>query len=272
MEIKVLGPLMVRERGMSIVPSAGKPRQILAVLALRAGRVVPAATLMEEIWGQDIPRSAATTLQTYILQLRRKIATALGDAEGVTPKDVLVTNYGGYLLKAAAQDSDLREFERLSAAGGAALERGEARAAADLLARALGLWRGAALADVPVGPVLGLDLVGMEEARMRALEQRIEADLAVGRHATLLAELRMLVERFPMQESLVAHLMLALHRSGSTWRALEAFQRLRGTLVEELGIEPSARLQDLHGRMLAGCPSLDLPEDAGYGVPARLSA
>ncbi|MGH1553847.1 AfsR/SARP family transcriptional regulator [Streptomyces sp. L7] len=138
--------------------------------------------------------------------------------------------------------------------------------------RALGLWSGEALADVPVGPVLGLDLVGMEEAGMRTLEQRIEADLSIGRHAGIVAELRMLVARFPMQESLVAQLMLALYRSGSTWRALESFQRLRSTLVEELGIEPSARLQELHGRMLAGCATLDLPEPAGYGVPARLSA
>ncbi|XUL92257.1 AfsR/SARP family transcriptional regulator [Streptomyces galilaeus] len=272
MEIKVLGPLLVRERGTSIVPSAGKPRQILAVLALRAGRVVPAATLMEEIWGQDIPRSAATTLQTYILQLRRKIANALGETPARTSKEVLVTSYGGYLLRAAPDDSDLREFERQSAAGSAALEQGDAHAAAELLSRALGLWSGEALADVPVGPVLGLDLVGMEEARMRTLEQRIEADLSIGRHAGIVAELRMLVARFPMQESLVAQLMLALYRSGSTWRALESFQRLRSTLVEELGIEPSARLQELHGRMLAGCATLDLPEPAGYGVPARLSA
>ena len=272
MEIKVLGPLTVRELGTSVVPSAGKPRQVLAVLALRAGRVVPAATLMEELWGEAIPRSATTTLQTYILQLRRKIGTALHAAPGRSSKDVLATAYGGYLLKVTPGQSDFQEFERQAAKGGSALEQGDARAAAAILAHALDLWSGPALVDVPIGPVLNLDLLGMEEARMRALEQRIEADLVIGRHATLLAELRMLVAKYPMQESLVALLMLALHRSGSTWRALEAFQRLRGTLINELGIEPSPRLQRLHQKVLAGSPSLELGDSLGIRLETRLTA
>ncbi|MCD7439428.1 AfsR/SARP family transcriptional regulator [Streptomyces lincolnensis] len=264
MEIKVLGPLLVQEQGVSIVPSAGKPRQILALLALRAGRVVPAPVLMEEIWGEQPPRSATTTLQTYILQLRRKIASALVRGSGRCAKDVLKTCYGGYRLDAAPFHSDLTEFERRAGRGGEALETGDAGAASLLLAGALDLWRGPGLVDVPTGQVLSVELIGMEEARLRVLEQRIEADLRLGRHAALLSELRMLVARHPMNESLCAQFMLALYRSGNAWRALEAYQQLRGTLIGELGIEPSSRTQRLHRAMLSADPSLELPLAAAY--------
>ncbi|MGW0832486.1 AfsR/SARP family transcriptional regulator [Streptomyces prunicolor] len=264
MEIKVLGPLLVQEHGVSIVPSAGKPRQILALLALRAGRVVQAPVLMEEIWGDQLPRSATTTLQTYILQLRRKIASALGRDSGRCAKDVLKTCYGGYRLDAAPLCSDFAEFEQKAARGGEELEAGDAGAASLLLAGALDLWRGPGLVDVPTGEVLSVELIGMEESRLRVLEQRIEADLRLGRHAALLSELGMLVARYPMKESLCAPFMLALYRSGNAWRALEAFHRLRGTLIEELGIEPSPQLQRLHRAMLSADPSLELPLAAAH--------
>ncbi|MEU8674462.1 AfsR/SARP family transcriptional regulator [Streptomyces sp. NPDC048560] len=252
MEIKVLGPLDVRLDGTSVVPSAGKPRQILALLALRAGRIVPVPVLMEEIWGDRIPRSAQTTLQTYILQLRRRISAARPDARRPTAKDVLTTRFGGYQLSEPVVSSDVVDFQRLTAEGSSALERGEAGRAAELLGRALGLWQGPALVDVPTGPLLDTEILGIEEGRARALELRVEADLRLGRHADLIGELRMLVARHPLHESFHAQLMIALCRSGHNWRALEVYQQLRATLVGELGVEPSGRIQRLHQEVLSG--------------------
>ncbi|CAL9371296.1 AfsR/SARP family transcriptional regulator [Streptomyces cellulosae] len=259
MDIAVLGPLAVRQADVSIVPSAGKPRQVLALLALRAGSVVPVPTLMDEVWGDAIPRSANTTLQTYILQVRRRISEALGPSAEVSAKDLLTTCFGGYQLTAQAVRSDLAEFNALVTRGDALLAEGNARAASATLERALSLWRGPALVDVPLGRVLATEVLGMDEARIRAKEMRIEADLRLGRHAALLGELRMLVSEHPLHEKLRAQLMLALYRSGHAWRALEAYQQLRRTLVEELGVDPSPRLQRLHQAVLAGDPRLEAP-------------
>ncbi|RKN43906.1 AfsR/SARP family transcriptional regulator [Streptomyces hoynatensis] len=252
MEINVLGPLAAHDRGVSIVPSAAKPRQLLALLALHADRVVTVPTLMEEIWGESIPRSAATTLQTYILQLRRKIAASLGGDPGRHAKDVLVTRHGGYVLRVRPGHLDYEEFDQLVGAGRRALEAGDDRAASEQLGRALALWRGPALVDVRVGSVLELEVLRMEESRMAALERRIEADLRLGRHGELIPELQVLAARHPLHENFCGQLMVALHRAGSSWRALEAYQRLRGTLVSELGLEPSQRLQRIQQAVLSG--------------------
>jgi DNA-binding SARP family transcriptional activator len=254
MDLAVLGPLKITLNGRSIVPSAGKPRQLLALLALRAGQVVPVPTLMEEVWGTRIPKSAHTTLQTYILQMRRRIAAALPPRSPVAAKQILLTEYGSYRLAGPVENSDLATFRRLAATGSQALAAGENAMAADVLARALDLWRGPALADVPVGSVLETETMGMDEVRTHVLEQRIEADLRLGRHAAILGELRMLVAQHPFQENFCAQLMLALSGAGHTWRALEVYRRLRDTLVGELGVEPSARLQCLHQRILGGNP------------------
>lgn len=128
------------------------------------------------------------------------------------------------------------------------------RRASDVLGTALGLWRGPALVDVPVGRILETDVLGMEESRTQALELRIEADLRLGKHAELLGELRTLTAQHPLHENFSAQLMLAHYRSGHTWRALETYQRLRGTLVRELGVEPSRRLRQLHQLVLQGSP------------------
>lgn len=120
------------------------------------------------------------------------------------------------------------------------------------------MWRGSALVDVRVGTVLELEVLRVEEDRMAALERRIDADLLLGRHTEIVPELRVLVARHPMHENFCAQLMTALHRSGSAWRALEAYQRLRVTLVDELGLEPSARLQQLHQAVLSADPALDV--------------
>lgn len=259
MDIRVLGQLSARIRSASILPSAGKPRQILALLALNAGHVVTVPTLMEEIWGENVPRSAATTLQTYILQLRRRIGAALSSDPDRDAKDVLMTRHGGYLLETQPGRLDADEFGRLAAAGNAAFEAHDYQGASTLLGRALCLWSGPALVDVPVGRVLELEVLRLTEIRMRALEWRIEAELALRRHTDLLAELRVLVAEHPMNENLCALLMVALYRSGHAWRALETYQRLRSTLVEELGIEPSQRLRSLHQEVLSNKADLELP-------------
>lgn len=258
MEVGLLGPLLAEEQGVSVVPTAHKPRKVLALLALHADRIVTVPMLMEEVWGEAVPRSASTTLQTYILQLRRLLAKALRDDPERQAKDILVTQPGGYLLEVQPGWSDMSEFNRLVEAGRRALELGDDRSASHLLGRGLKLWRGAALVDIQLGRQLELEVLGLEETRMSALELRIGADLRLGRHSELVSELRVLTARHPMQESLCMQLMLALYRSGGGSRALDAFHALRRILNEELGIEPSMRVQRLHQAMLCGDPALDL--------------
>ncbi|MFD4660748.1 BTAD domain-containing putative transcriptional regulator [Kitasatospora sp. NPDC058444] len=258
MEIRVLGTLDVRVGGVSVVPSAPKPRQVLGLLALRADQVVPAEALADELWSGRPPRSARTTVQTYVLQLRELIdraLTAAGSArEASCAKDVLVTSSGGYLLDSGGGPTDLREFERLSGTGYRAMDGEDYPAAARLLGEALALWRGPAFADVPVGGQLTVEARRLEETRLCALDQRIEADLRLGRHRVLLAELTVLVDRYRTHESLHGQYMVALHRSGRRGEALEAFQCLRNTLVRELGMEPSAGLRRLQRSILLAGP------------------
>ncbi|GAA0707247.1 AfsR/SARP family transcriptional regulator [Dactylosporangium roseum] len=254
MDLAVLGPLKISLNGTSIVPAAGKLRQLLALLGLRAGQVVPVSTLMEEVWGARIPRSAHTTLQTYILQLRRRIAAALPPQSPLAAKRILLTEYGSYTLAGPMVNSDLTTFRRLAVEGGRALDAGENARAAEVLARALDLWRGPALADVPTGSVLETEALGIDEIRIHVLEQRIEADLRLGRHTAILGELQMLVAQYPFHETFSGQLMRALTSAGHTWRALEVYRRFRDTLVAELGVDPSARLQHLHQVILGGSP------------------
>lgn len=258
LDIAVLGPVRVRVGGRSVVPTAGKPKQVLTLLALRCGRVVPVSTLMEEIWGDKIPRSGPTTLQTYILQVRKLIAQSLPEASRLDAKDLLVTHFNGYQLAVPPNTFDLREFELGTGEGDAALAAGDAEAASRVLGRALDLWQGPALMDVPAGQILETEAMAMEEARMRAQELRIQADFRLGKHAMLVSELRKLVAQYPMHESFCAMLMIALQRSGAQWRALQAFRNLRQILIDELGIEPSGRLQRLHQAVLSNVSELPL--------------
>ncbi|MFJ6618170.1 BTAD domain-containing putative transcriptional regulator [Kitasatospora sp. NPDC091335] len=280
MEIRVLGALDARVCGVSVVPSAPKPRQVLALLALRADQVVPAGVLADELWSGRPPRSARTTVQTYVLQLRELIDRALaaaGAATGVScAKDVLVTSPGGYMLNSGGGLVDLREFERLAGTGYQAMDSGDFPLAARQLGEALALWRGPAFADVPVGGQLAVEARRLEETRLCALDQRIEADLRLGRHRVLLAELTVLVDRYRTHESLHGQYMIALHRSGRRGEALEAYQRLRNTLVRELGMEPSAGLRRLQRSILLAGPERAEREPAVAGagpeaVAARFS-
>jgi DNA-binding SARP family transcriptional activator len=267
MKIDLLGPLSVYLNRTPVMPSATKPRQILALLALNAGRVVTVSTLVEEIWGDYPPRSAATTLQTYILQLRNRITAAM--APGGDAKRVLSTRHCGYLLDGQASRIDVDEFTRLARACRAAAETGDHRMASEMLGRALALWRGPALVDVRMGRVLEIETASLEETRLGVLERRIEADLALHRHADMLGELSTLAAQHPMNENFCAFLMMALYRSGHVGRALEAFQRLRGALRGELGIEPCPRLQRLQRAVLSRDPLLDTTRMAAREPAAR---
>ncbi|MGC5041353.1 MULTISPECIES: AfsR/SARP family transcriptional regulator [unclassified Streptomyces] len=258
MKIQVLGPLGAEVNGDSIVPTAGKPRQILALLALYPGRVVPVPTLLEELWGSRPPQSALTTLQTYILQLRRRLGTAMGPGAPTGAKDVLVTRHGGYLLQIPPHSVDVHAYEQSVTEGRTAFEAGQTATAADCYRRALDLWDGRALVDVRLGPILEIEVMRLEESRLGAVERRIDADLQLGRHCELLAELADLTARHPHHEGLHSQAMVALYRAGRQGAALESYRRLRLRLVDELGVEPSPQLQRLHQAMLTVDPLLDV--------------
>lgn len=275
MQIDVLGILDVREKGSSITPTAPKPRQVLALLALHADQVVPVSALIDELWAGRPPRSARTTLQTYVLQLRDLITHALEKKTPVAEpassprrraKDVLVTLPGGYMLVSDGGTSDVREFERLAGMGYRAMDAGDFQGASRLLQEALALWSGSAFAGVQTGARLEMEAKRLEESRLCALDQRIEADLRLGRYRELLPELTVLTSRYPAHENLHAQFMLALHRSGRRGEALDVYHRLRSTLVQDLGLEPSARLRRLQQSILIAAP--ETPLDVEQQMPA----
>ncbi|QMU78130.1 AfsR/SARP family transcriptional regulator [Streptacidiphilus sp. PB12-B1b] len=272
MDIGVLGPCRVTQAGISVVPTAIKPRKLLALLALHPDRVVSVAALIEELWGGHPPRSVQTTLQTYILQIRNMINAALaGSSQEGLPwgaKSVLVTKAGGYLLDTQGGMMDALEADRLAGAGHRFLEAGDHAAAAARFRQALALWRGPTLVDVQVGPLLEVEVMRLEECRMSILGQRIEADLNLGRHHEILGELAGLAVQYPTYERLQAQLMLALYRSGRRGSALETYHRLRTTLSRELGLDPSPGIQELQRAMLCDDPELER-EAAGVG-PLRM--
>ncbi|MFG2091969.1 BTAD domain-containing putative transcriptional regulator [Streptomyces sp. NPDC048612] len=258
MQIKILGPLSAEANGNSIVPTAGKPRQVLSLMALHPGRVIPVPTLMEELWDTAPPVSALTTLQTYIQQLRRKLGTAMGPASPAGARDVLATRYGGYLLQIDDDCVDVHQYEKLLREGQSAFEAGDNEVSAARFRAALDLWTGAPLVDVKAGPVLGIEVRRLQESRLVAVERRIDADLRLGRHAELIAELTDLTARHPHHEGLYSQAMLALYRSGRQASALETYRRLQRGLVEALGVEPSPQLQRMHQAILSADPLLDV--------------
>jgi SARP family transcriptional regulator, regulator of embCAB operon len=259
-EIKVLGPLEVSVAGNSIVPTASKPSQMLAMLALNAGHVVTVNALTEELWECQPPPSGVQTLQTYVVKLRKKLQDALTDSAGVSAKDILNTRRAGYLLDVEPDDVDAVRYERLSAVGRRAVNDGDHLKASETLAEALNLWRGPALADITTGPVLSIEAMRLEENRLGDLYLRMESDLCLGRHHQLLGELATLCAKHPLMENFCAQHMVALYRSGRQCQALEAYRRLRTTMVDELGVEPSPRMRRLHAAILDGTTSVEGPE------------
>lgn len=258
-EIRILGPLEVSIGGESIVPTASKPRQVLAMLALNAGNVVTSAMLMEEIWGNRPPRSATATLQTYMLQLRKNIKRALGD-DSHSSKEVLVTKQTGYLLNIPRESIDAVRYDRLAARGRSAAASGDYATAGRIITEALGLWRGPALVDITAGSQLEIEALRLEEIRLADLTLRIDADLYLGRHNQLLGELAALCARHPFMENFCAQHMLALYRSDQQGRALEVYHTTRTTMSEQLGVDPSPRLRHLYHLMLTGDPVVDDPK------------
>jgi YVTN family beta-propeller protein len=249
MEFRLLGRLEVRDRGLAVPLGGGKQLSLLAVLLLHAGEVMPTERLIDALWGERPPRSAANSIHIYVSQLRR----VLGDGR-------LVTRGHGYALELEPGQLDVERFERLLARGSELLRAGEARAARETLREALGLWRGPPLADFAYEPFAQGEIARLEALRLAALEDRIESDLRLGRHAELVPELDALVRAEPLDERLRAQLMLALYRSGRQADALEAYHDARRTLVEEVGLEPGPTLQELERAILRHDPALAPPK------------
>ena len=251
-DFRVLGSLEVVDRGREIPLGGAKQRAVLAILLLHAGEVVSVDRLVDELWGERPPDTATKTVQVYISRLRK----ALGNG-------ALLTRGGGYLLDVDPDGLDANRFERLVGDGQAALARGDARTAGDLLRQALALWRGPPLADFTYDGFAQTEIARLEELRLAALEARIEADLADGRHAALIPGLEALVRDHPTRERLRGQLMLALYRSGRQGEALDSYQDARSALAEELGLEPGRDLQALQRAILTQDPALDSPAPAG---------
>jgi DNA-binding SARP family transcriptional activator len=260
--VKMLGSFEAALHNSSVAPSAAKQRQLLALLALNAGHVVSASTIMTELWGPEQSKGAATTLHSYIGKLRRELDGAATYQCCPDAKEILVTEPAGYRLCTAPGNIDVGRYEQLAEAGRRAADHGDHGAASRNLDAALSLWRGSALSDIVPGQHLTVEIVRLEESRLSDLDLRIECDLRLGRHRRLLAELAGLCARFPMSENFGTKYMLALYRSGQQWRALGEYQRLRSTMREELGVDPSAALQRLHLAMLNGDPAMEAAAEA----------
>jgi YVTN family beta-propeller protein len=229
-----------------------KQRALLALLLLHANELVPRDRLIEELWGDAAPATVNAALNGYLSKLRRMLADGVGE-------EILATRTPGYVLTISADQVDARRFEALLGEGRSALARGDAERAAATLREALSLWRGAALADLAYERFAQNEIGRLEELRLAALEERIEADLALGRHDALVAELEALAAQNPYRERLRAQLILALYRAGRQAEALEEYRRARETFVAELGIEPSPRLQELERAILRHDASLEAP-------------
>ncbi len=239
MEYRVLGPLEVRDGEESLPLAGAKQRALLALLLVHANHVLSRDRLIDELWGEEPPETAVQSLQVYVSRLRKLL-----------PSETLLTRPPGYLLEVEPSELDLQRFEQLLTEGHAALAQGDAGRASDVLHDALALWRGPALAEFVFEPFAQAEIGRLEDLRLAAVEERIEADLALGRHADLIGELEALVAENPYRERLRRQLMLALYRSGRQAEALEAYQHARRALVDELGIEPSGALQQLEKAIL----------------------
>ncbi|MHB9864470.1 AfsR/SARP family transcriptional regulator [Streptomyces sp. YIM S03343] len=257
MRFRILGPLEITSsRAVEpLRPKAAKIRVVLATLLVRPNEIVAVDHLIDELWGENPPRTATTTLQVYVSQLRK----LLDAADPEYGRDALVTRPPGYALYLDPAQLDLVVFEELHQSGQAALLRAEPAAAADLQRRALQLWRAPLASDTPHGPLLARTAVRLAEMRAAALEQRIRAELQLGHHQQLIGELHSAVAEMPMREEFHMLLMTALYRAGRQADALRIFAQLRRSLVAELAIEPGAQLQRLHQRILAGDPELLYP-------------
>ena len=243
MDFKVLGPLEVSTADGPLQLGGRKQRLVLANLIVRANDVVSTDVLIDAVWGEEPPDSVRSTLQGYVSHLKRALG---GRLEGRAPGYVLHVREGE--LDSISFESMVKEAKRLFAS--------DPTRAATGLAGALDLWRGAAFADLADEASLHGEIARLDELRMAATEYRIAAELATGRHSTIVPELEALTSRYPLRERLWAHLMVALYQSGRQAEALSAYERARQVLAAELGADPSPELQQLHGQILTQDPEL----------------
>jgi DNA-binding SARP family transcriptional activator len=247
LDFRILGPLSVRRDGHALALGGRRQRTLLALLLIRADEVVSIDRLSHDLWGEEPVDRTSKRLQVAISRLRHTLG----------PDPVVVMEHGGYRLRAGSDTLDAAQLEHLVAVGGAALQAGRTEEAGAALREALALWRGPPLADLAFEPALQLEIARLEERRLTALEERIDLDLALGRHAEVVAELEALVAEHPLRERLRAQLMLSLYRGGRQARALEVYRQGRHVLSEELGLDPGPALTRLEAAILAQDPSLD---------------
>lgn len=251
MEFRILGPLEVWRDGERLQLGGAKQRALLAILLMQRNHVVAADRLIELLWGDDAPETAAHTLQVHVSQLRK-----------VLPATTLESRLPGYLLHAADEEVDAGQFEARLAAAKKLRQAGDLDSAVRTLREGLALWRGQPLADVAAAPFALAEVARLSELRVRALEDRIDAELALGMHADLVPELEALVAEHPLRERLCAQLMLALYRCGRQAEASNVYYRTRARLVDELGMEPGPALQGLLKDILKQDPGLATPSPA----------
>ena len=272
MEFRILGPVEVCDADRTVALGE-KQRALLAILLLNRNEVVSADRLIDGLWGERSPPTAARTLQAHVSRLRKALdhrgdlPSINGDERRADGSDsVLVTRAHGYLLRVGPGELDLDRFTRLVERGRQALAAGDWGEASGTLRDALGLWRGPPLADFTYEAFAQAPIAQLEELYLGAVEDRAEADLALGRHRDLVAELASLVERHPLRERLRSELMLALYRCGRQAEALTLYQEFRQALAEELGLEPSPGMQQLERAILTRDPSLELDASRSVAV------
>ena len=253
MEYRILGPLEVLQDGQPVSLGGSKQRALLVILLLHANEVVSRDRLIDELWGGSPPDTAQTALHVHVSQLRKILGS-----------ETIVTLAPGYSIQVAAGEFDLDRFEQLVDEA----HRQEAAEAAATLREALGLWRGSPLAEFDYAAFADTERGRLEEQRLAVLEQRIEADLVLGRHETVIAELETLVRMHPLREHPRGQLMLALYRCGRQADALAVFRQGRRLLQEELGLEPGKDLRRLESAILNHDPSLDSPVVTGANRPS----
>jgi DNA-binding SARP family transcriptional activator len=249
MEFLLLGPLEVRDGNRTLPIVGARQRGLLAVLLLHANEVVSTDRLIEDVWRGEPPDTADNALQRQVSRLRQVLQPADGDGR------LLLTRPPGYMLSISPDDIDLERFRRLVDEARRTRDA-DPGASASLLRQALALWRGQPLADFAFEPFAQVEVARLEEMRVAALEDLVEADLAAGAHDARVAEIEALVAAHPLRERLRGHLMLALYRSGRQADALRVYREGRTTLVEELGIEPGPELRALEKAILVHDPSL----------------
>jgi predicted ATPase/DNA-binding SARP family transcriptional activator len=260
MEFRILGPLEVLDEGRRVALGGSKQRALLALLVLNRGETLGTERLIDALWGERPPATAAKSVQVHLSRLRKALAPA--------GSELIVTRGHGYELAIGPELVDAERFERLMGDGRSELAVGHAESAAAALEEALSLWRGRPLDDLAYEPFAQGEIARLDQLRVAALEQLIEAKLALGRHGEVVAQLETLVREHPYRERLWGQLMLALYRCERPADALQAYQDARRTLVEELGIEPGERLRELERAILAQDPALGQPDRDHSAVPA----